>query len=135
MLRKEKKNKELLVPVDIKTHKDKSGGHPHVIIDDIDKNHVSVGLSTQKTKGKGKKSGTNYALEKSPLDDGKNSFMRRQGMVAPRGEYKNPRKGTMTPKDYAQAKVYGERAKQKYFEKNKHKKSSVKVYKHCAKHS
>ncbi|MFQ9737751.1 MAG: hypothetical protein ACLR06_08435 [Christensenellaceae bacterium] len=35
------------------------------------------------------------------------------------GEYENPRKGAMSPKDYAQAKIYGERAKQKYFDKQK----------------
>lgn len=119
MSRKEKKNKGLFVPVDIKTHKDKNGGHPHVIIDNIDKNHVSVGLSTQRTKGKGKKSGTNYSLEKSPLDDGKLSFMRRQGIVDDKSNYYLPRKGTMTSKDYAQAKVYGERAKQKYIKNKK----------------
>ena len=45
--------------------------------------------------------------------------MRRQGTVAPMGEYENPRKGAMSPKDYAQAKIYGERAKQKYFDKQK----------------
>lgn len=110
------------VPVTIKDHKDKNGGHPHVIVDNVDKKHVSVGLSTKKKKGKGKKGGTNYTMEKSPLNDGKNSYMRRQGTVAPTGEYENPRKGTMTPKDYAQAKVYGERAKQKYLTEKKDKK-------------
>lgn len=104
------------VLVKIKTHKDKKGGHPHVILENFEKNHVSVGLSTHATKGKGSK---NYRLEKSPLNDGKNSFMRRQGTVAPMGEYENPRKGAMSPKDYAQAKIYGERAKQKYFDKQK----------------
>ena len=104
------------ISVKIKTHKDKKGGHPHVILEDLEKNHVSVGLSTRATKGKGSK---NYRLEKSPLNDGKNSYMRRQGTVAPMGEYENPRKGAMSPKDYAQAKIYGERAKQKYFDKQK----------------
>ncbi len=111
-----------LIPVRIKTHTDKNDGHPHVIMGNIDDKHVSVGLSTQKKKGKGKKSGTNYSLEKSPLDDGKNSFMRRQGTVAPKKEYKNPCDGTMTPKDYEQAKVYAERAKQKYRDGKKDKK-------------
>ena len=108
-----------LIPVNIKTHKDNRGGHPHVIVDNIDKNHVSVGLSTKATKGQGSK---NYKLEKSPLNDGKTSFMRRQGTVAPYGEYEKPRKGTMTPKDYNQAKIYGERAKQKYINEKKNKK-------------
>jgi len=110
------------IPVRIKTHGDKNGGHYHVVLETFDGQHVSVGLSTQKKKGRGKKGGTNYTLEKSPLDDGKNSYMRRQGTVAPTGEYNNPRKGTMTPKDYKQAKVYGERAKQKYLTEKKGKK-------------
>lgn len=108
-----------IVSVDIKTHKDKKGGHPHVIIDNIDDKHVSVGLSTRATKGKGSK---NYRLERSPLNDGKTSYMRRQGTVAPKGEYKNHRKGSMTQKDYGQAKIYAERAKQKFSDKEKNKK-------------
>ena len=107
------------IPVRIKTHKDKKGGHFHVILETFDGKHVSVGLTTKSKKGK---NGTNYALEKSPLDDGKTSYMRRQGTVAPTGEYEKPRKGTMTPKDYGQAKVYGERAKQKHFQEKEHKK-------------
>lgn len=47
--------------------------------------------------------------------------MRRQGMVAPFSEYEKQRTGTMTPKDYSQAKIYGNRAKEKYL---KNKKSS-----------
>lgn len=111
-----------LIPVAIKTHTDKNDGHPHVIMEDIEDKHVSVGLSTQKKKGKSKKSGTNYTLEKSPLDDGKTSYMRRQGTVASKKEYKNPRDGTMTSKDYAQAKIYAERAKQKHLKEKKGKK-------------
>lgn len=43
--------------------------------------------------------------------------MRRQGTVAPVNEYSGSRKGVMTPKDYTQAKVYGDRAKQNYIDK------------------
>ncbi len=114
------KDKKENIPVTIKTHQDKKGGHPHVIMGDIDNNHVSVGLSTKHRKGK--KGGMNYALEKSPLDDGKNSFMRRQGTVAPKKEYVRKRKGSMTPNDYARAKIYGDRAKQKYLDEKKNKK-------------
>ena len=114
------KDKKENIPVTIKTHQDKKGGHPHVIMGDIDNNHVSVGLSTKHRKGK--KGGMNYALEKSPLDDGKNSFMRRQGPVAPKKEYVRKRKGSMTPNDYARAKIYGDRAKQKYLDEKKNKK-------------
>ena len=131
--RKAEKEKSGLVPVTIKKHNDRNGGHPHIIMDNIENKHVSVGLSTKPKKGK--RGGTNYALEKSPLDDGKTSYMRRQGTVAPKGEYQNKRKGTMTPKDYEQAKVYAERAKQKYLDEKKTKKSSANVQEHCAKHS
>lgn len=108
-----------LVPVNIKTHKDKQGGHPHVIVDNVENKHVSVGLSTKPTKGKGSK---NYRLEKSPLNDGKNSYMRRQGTVAPKGEYEHPRRGSMMQKDYDKAKEFGAKAKQKYLEKKDKKK-------------
>lgn len=111
--------KIVVVPVPLKKHKDKNGGHYHVIVDNVDDKHVSVGLTTKKKKGKNH---ANYPLEQSPLNDGKHSYMRRQGTVAPRGEYENPRKGKMTPKDYKQAKVYGERAKQKYLNEKKDKK-------------
>ncbi len=105
-------------PVQIKTHSDKNGGHPHVILENFrdgrKEMHVSVGLSTKKRKGNGS---TNYALEKSPLNDGKNSYMRRQGTVDIKESYKRPRWGSMTSKDYTQAKVYGVKAKRKYFGK------------------
>lgn len=43
--------------------------------------------------------------------------MRRQGTVAPVKEYERPCKGNMTSKDYAKAKEYGDKAKQKYIDK------------------
>ena len=46
--------------------------------------------------------------------------MRRQGTVAPIKEYeKKERKGKMSPKDYAKAREYGDRAKQKYLSNRK----------------
>lgn len=120
---KEKAGKEKDIPVQIKTHTDKKGGHPHVIIEDFKDGkkdmHVSVGLSTKKSKGKGS---TNYALKKSPLDDGKNSYMRRQGTVDVKESYKRPRKGNMNPSDFQKAKEYGEKAKKKFFAKKGQKK-------------
>lgn len=100
-----------LVTVTIKFHGDKNGGHNHVIVKDMGDNHVSVGLSTKSKKGKNH---PNYPLEQSPLGDGKKSFMRRQGTVAPKKEYMSPRKGKMTEKDYAQAEVYADRAIEKH---------------------
>ena len=108
-----------LVDVPLKKHKDKNGGHYHVLVDNVDDKHVSIGLTTKSKKGKNH---PNYPLEISPLNDGKHSYMRRQGTVAPYGEYENPRKGKMTPKDFEQARVYGERAKRKYLKGKKNKK-------------
>lgn len=108
------------VSISIKDHRDNKGGHPHVIMGNIDNSHVSVGLSTKKKKGL--KGGTNYTMEKSPLGDGKESYMRRQGTVDNIKNYDNPRTGNMTQKDYDQAKVYGDRAKQKYLDKKNKKK-------------
>ena len=48
--------------------------------------------------------------------------MRRQGIVAPKKEYSERRTGSMTQKDYEQAKIYAERAKQKYLDGKKNKK-------------
>ena len=109
------------IPITIKTHQDKKGGHPHIIVDNVDNKHVSIGLTTKPTKGKGSK---NYKLEKSPLNDCKQSYMRRQGIVAPKSEYSGKRKGSITQKDYLQVKIYGERAKLKYLNKKEHKKSN-----------
>lgn len=111
------------VPITIKTHKDSKGGHPHGIIDNVDDKHVSVGFTHDRYKGKGKKSGNNYALESNPLGGDKQSYMRRQATVAPKSEYDSPRKGKMSIKDYERAKQYSDKAKLKYIDgKNKKKK-------------
>lgn len=107
------KNKDMVI-VTLKYHGDKNGGHHHVIVEDIDDCHVSVGLSTRKKKGK---NNPNYPLEQSPLGDGKKSYMRRQGTVAPKREYYSPSEGVMTEKNYAKAKEYGDKAKKKYLDK------------------
>ena len=106
-----KKNDSFDKHVLIKKHKDKKGGHFHVILEDIDDCHVSVGLTTKPKKGK---NSPNYKLQKSPLNDGKTSYMRRQGLVAPKTEYIESRSGSMTQHDYERAQLYGTKAKKKY---------------------
>lgn len=54
---------------------------------------------------------------KKPLEDGAVSYIRRQAQVAPIKDYYNPRGGKMEQGDYERAKVYAERAKQKYLDK------------------
>ena len=106
-----------LIPVTLKRHGDKKGGHPHVILENIDDKHVSVGLSSDSMKGK---NSPNYRCENDVVGNGKQSFLRRQGTVDFVENYYEKTTGRMTEKDFSQAKVYGERAKQKYLdEKNK----------------
>ena len=106
------------VSITIKDHKDAKGGHPHIIIEDLENKHVSVGLSTKPKKGR---NSPNYKLEMSPLGDGKQSYVRRQGTVEMKKNYEKPRTGKMTPNDYVRVKEYGKKAKQKYLEKAKKK--------------
>lgn len=116
-----KNKKKDTVRVTTKIHRDAKGGHHHIIVDDIGSKHVSVGLTTKKSKGKG---ATNYPLEQSPFNDGKKSFVRRQAIVDEKSNYHGQKPGELTKKDYERVKLYGDRAKQKYLEKNENKKSN-----------
>ena len=78
------------VEVIISTHNDSNGGHPHVLMDEIDDNNVSVGLTTRPKKGKNH---PNYPLEKDPTGKGKKSFMRRQATIDVKNNYKDPKSG------------------------------------------
>lgn len=106
-----------LISVRIKRHRDKNGGHHHIIVEDIENKHVSVGLTTKKTKGKNSNR-KNYPCERNPLGGSEQSYMRTQGTVARKKEYDSKEvKGAMTPKDYAKAKEYADKAKLKYLQK------------------
>lgn len=112
------------ISVVIKKHDDKNNGHPHVILEDFEGDkHVSVGLTTQKHKGTNS-TGKNYRLEKDPLGEVKESYMRRQGTIDLQKNYSNPRKGKLTKKDYERALLYGQRAKEKYLKKQQEKKKT-----------
>lgn len=112
-----------LISVFIKDHKDNNGGHPHVIVDNIDNKHVSVGLTTQRYKGKSPRAGKNYSLKNNPLDEKADpTYMRRQAIVDDKEKYYKPRTGKMDKEDYEKAKEYGEKAKQKYLDEKKQKK-------------
>lgn len=117
---KDKTTASRFVSVTIKNHKDAKGGHPHIIIENLEDKHVSVGLTTKHKKGK---NAPNYKLEMSPLGDGKHSYARRQGMVDLQRNYEKPRKGRITPNDYVRVKEYGNKAKQKYLKKSAKKSS------------
>lgn len=110
-IKKKRKTVEEVVPVRIKDHRDNKGGHPHIILGDIGDNHVSVGLSTKPRKGKNH---PNYPLKRSPLGDGKTSYMRKQGIVDKKSSYTKPRMGNMAKDDYGVARKYGERAVEKF---------------------
>lgn len=115
MSKKTRKTFENFVVIRIKNHVDKNGGHSHVILEDFEDKHVSVGLTSKAKKGK---NAPNYKCETDILGTGKNSYMRRQGTVAPIKDYsKKERKAKMSHTDFAKAKVYGAKAKQKYLDK------------------
>ncbi len=82
----------------------------------------SVGLTTDSKKGKNSPN-KKLTVSPIPIKKGKNSYMHRQGTVAPKKTYIKPRTGKMTSEDLERAKQYGERAKQKYIAK-KHKKNN-----------
>ncbi len=111
------------ISVVIKKHDDSNNGHPHVILEDFEDKHVSVGLTTRKYKGTNS-SRKNYRLEKDPFGKLENSYMRRQGIVDYKTNYQNPRKGKLTKKDYEQALLYGQKAKEKYIKKQQEKKKT-----------
>ena len=98
------------IPVLIKNHRDLNGGHPHVIVDNIEDKHVSVGLTTKKFKGKNH---PNITLEVDPLSMGE-GYMRRQGTVDDVSNYTRERQGLMTENDHNKALSIGAKAKEKY---------------------
>lgn len=103
------------VTVEIRTHKDAQGGHPHIIVDSVDDNHVSVGLTHDKYKGKGH---TNITLTVNPLGKPEISYMHRQGTVDLKKNYdKEARQGILTQNDNEKATRIGAKAKQKYLSK------------------
>ena len=108
-----KKNKDVEVP--IKQHKDSKGKHPHIIMDNVDDKHISVGLTHSPKSGKNK---PNFKLKKNPLGGPKTSYVRRQGTVDNKKQYsKSARKGKVDKEDFAKLETYSERAKKKYLSK------------------
>ncbi|MBQ4071968.1 MAG: hypothetical protein IJD51_06135 [Clostridia bacterium] len=100
-----------MVPVIIKRHRDKNNGHRHIILENIDDRHVSICITSDPKKGR---TSTNYKCQTDILGSGKLSYLRRQGYVEPIADYFGPKKRKMAQTDYLRAKVYGERAKQRY---------------------
>ena len=102
-------------PVRVKKHKDSNDGHHHIIVEDFEDKHVSVGLTIKTKKGR---NAPNYKCEINPLGGTKTSYMRRQGTVAPQSEYDSKEEvGKLTLNDYERAQEYGKRAKQKHLDK------------------
>lgn len=111
-IKRERKAK--VYQIKLKHFKDNKGGHPHVIVDNVGRKKVSVGITHDKLKGKG---ATNYGLSLNPLGKKEKAYLKRQGTVADKSNYYRPQQGVMTAKDYAVAKKYGKRAKEKYINK------------------
>ncbi len=95
----------------IKDHKDSQGGHPHVIVDNYQNKHVSVGITKASHKGKGH---PNKRLQTDPLQSGKISYMHKQGTVDLQSKYVRPRNGYMHPDDFIEANNIGKRALEKH---------------------
>lgn len=107
------------VRVKIRKHADQNGGHHHIILDRLGDQYISVGLTTKKKKGE---NSPNYPLDYDPLQQGKKSYMRRQGTVDFIRRYSAKEKaGIMSKKDYGKALLYGEKAKTKYIDQKKKK--------------
>lgn len=105
------KQNATLVTVTIKTLPDSKGGHPHIIVDNLQNNHVSVGVTHSPKKGK---NNPNIPLEVNPTGGKEQAYIRRQGTVAPKQKYTGERKGVMTEKDKAKADKIGAKAKTKH---------------------
>ncbi len=111
-----KKSKNTLIPVKIKNHMDSKGGHPHIILGNIDKSHVSIGIThTEKNKNKPK----NHKLKSNPLGGKEDSYMKRSATIRPKREYFGSRKGQMDSDDYNKAKSIGDKKMKKYSENKK----------------
>lgn len=109
-----------LVDVEIRTHKDAKGGHPHIMVDTVGDKNVSVGTTHDKYKGK---KHANIPLEVNPLGENRQAYMRKQGTVDKKENYSSTKqKGKMTVTDNVKAKQIGERAKQKELNKQPPKK-------------
>ena len=110
---------EPLVPVTVKKRNDNNDGHFHVIFDTFEEHHSSVGITKRPKKGK---NSPNYDCKNSILGNNVRSFARRQGTVAPVSTYsENTYSGNMTETAYNQAKIYAERAKEKFLAKRDNK--------------
>lgn len=108
-----------LVTVEIRIHNDAKKGHPHIKVDTVDGNIVSVGTTHDKFKGKNH---PNIPLEQNPLGGKEKTYMRRQGTVDREENYSKTKKtGKMTVGDNAKAQQIGAKAKQKYLDSQKKK--------------
>lgn len=110
-----------LITVDMKMHRDNNDGHHHIIVDNYENKHVSVGTTTDPFKGKNH---PNIHLGYSVLNNEQESHMHRQGTVDLQSNYYNPHKGQMTLKDFERAKQIGEKAKLKHIAEQEKKKNN-----------
>ena len=87
-------------------------------MDSVDDKYISVGTSSKPKKGKNSNS-PNYRCETDILGNGNPTYLRRQAVVDKKTNYVGSRMGIMTVKDHERARVYADKAKQKYFAKKK----------------
>lgn len=91
--------------VKIKFHKDKKGGHPHIVFKESNKKILSVGLTTSPKKN-------DIKLKKDPLDGNKQSYIKPNATVDFKYMYnKKDKVGNMHKKDYNKAKKIANKKK------------------------
>ena len=100
------------IKVKMKWHKDKQGGHHHIIGDSIDDKYVSVGLTSKSRPGKSKHKNTQ--LEARILDKETTSYLRREAQVIRKDLYTGNYVGYVTCNDKKQIDNQIEKAKEKY---------------------
>ncbi|MCM1289627.1 MAG: hypothetical protein NC132_03130 [Corallococcus sp.] len=111
-----KKKEVKTVSITIKSLPDSQGGHIHFILDNLEDNHVTVGITHDKYKGKNH---PNIPLEVNPTGGTEQSYMKRQGTVAEKKRYTDEQKGKISKSDLSKAVHIGEKAKQKHLNKTK----------------
>lgn len=114
---KQNKRKSNVVHIKVKKHYDRNKGHYHAILENIDDNHLSIGFTRDRFKGKNH---PNYPLKYDPLQKGQMVYMKRQATIDKVNSYGSKvYSAIMDPKDFEKAKEYGQRAKDNYYKKKK----------------
>lgn len=101
----------------IKYYRDTNDSHPNVIGGSVDNKYISVGLTTEKFKGKSNNTGTNKQIDINPLDDNVKGYLRRSCTIDDKNKFTGNYIGILSNDDANWVKGMSNKAKEKY--KNK----------------